>query len=77
MSTIRSLVPAGIDPALLANPFYAMSTGINKTQSIAFAVVYGVFFLLYSARLLRKPKYAFVYRFLTLFSISECSFKVD
>lgn len=64
-------LPPGVDPAMLANPFYALAKGIHKTESVAFACVYAVAFVMYAARLLRRPKYAFVWRFLLIFCACE------
>jgi len=64
-------LPQGVDPALLANPFYAISRGIKRTESIGFACAYGVFTLLYAARLARRRKYAFAWRFMLVFCVCE------
>lgn len=61
----------GVDPAILANPFYAISRGIRRPESIAFASIYGVFALLYASRLYRRNKYAFAWRFMFLFCVCE------
>lgn len=52
----------------MINPFEALSRGVHKAESVAFTVVYGTFLVLLGYRLFRRPKLAYIYRFLTLFT---------
>ncbi|WOO84072.1 uncharacterized protein LOC62_05G007595 [Vanrija pseudolonga] len=54
-------------PATMINPFVAIAMGVNKTQSIAFAAVFGVLTLLLAVRFARGVgKHRMVYAFLII-----------
>lgn len=58
--------------ATVVNPFVAIAKGVNKTQSIAFAAVFGVLTLLLAVRLFRGVgKHRMVYAFLVIIGASE------
>lgn len=53
------------------NPFVAMSSHVDKNQSIAFAAVFGIISILYGIRLMLGTGHGYCYINLTLLSVGE------